>query len=464
MDATQPITPITTDPHQNELNHVAAELYKKNFELDETNKTLSLLRKIDEVILSTVTDMPQIAQQVADIVAEDGDFQAVIIFLNDKKNHSLVQLATSQTENIKKIQSQYNKSFYSQKTDFSNTTNIVVKAVKEKKAQVIHTLQELVITDFSPVEINDIEIMTGIKSCIIHPLIVRQEVIGAMVICSITSEKDLSQYQRYLITRLVEVVGIAIDNALLYQRIGEANERLKSIDKLKDEFVSLASHELRTPMTAIKSYIYLLLEQHRDVGTLTEKQKNYLENTYTSIERLIVLVNDMLNVSRIEAGRLIVTLKPTNIDQVIQEVFTEVQPTAQIKKLSLFLHPQQSPSPPVIADSDKIKQVLINLIGNSIKFTPPGGTITVSFSQKENMVDIQVSDTGKGIKPEDMQKLFKKFGMIEGNYLKTTVGQGTGLGLYISKSIIELHGGHLWATSDGEDKGSTFTFTLPIAK
>jgi signal transduction histidine kinase len=260
---------------------------------------------------------------------------------------------------------------------------------------------------------------------------------------------------------LVEVVGIAIDNALLYQRIQEANARLKQLDMLKDEFVSLASHELRTPMTAINSYIWMMLDDKN--GSINDKQKVYLQNALTSTKRLISLVNDMLNVSRIESGRMIIKQAPVNIEKIAEETITEILPTAQTQGLTVVVEKPAKPLPDVFADSDKIKEVIMNLLGNSLKFTPSGGKITISFSEKDDFVETYVTDTGQGIKEEDIPKLFKKFGMIEGNYFKTTPGQGTGLGLYIAKSIVELHGGNISVHSDGEKKGTTFSFSLKKA-
>jgi signal transduction histidine kinase len=247
----------------------------------------------------------------------------------------------------------------------------------------------------------------------------------------------------------------------LYQRIQEANARLEALDQLKDEFVSLASHELRTPMTAISSYIWMMLDG--EVGTINEKQKVYLQNAYTSTKRLIALVNDMLNVSRIESGRMILKQDPMDLEQITQQTLTEIMPTAQIQGITLTIEKPANPLPKVLADENKIKEVIMNLVGNSLKFTPSGGKITISFAEKDNLVETYVIDNGRGIKAEDVPKLFKKFGMIEGNYLKTTPGQGTGLGLYIAKSIVELHGGTVSFHSEGENKGATFSFTLKKA-
>ncbi|HSW96416.1 MAG TPA: GAF domain-containing sensor histidine kinase [Candidatus Saccharimonadales bacterium] len=461
MDPTQSSLSSNTNPQTapTELSHITEELYKKNFELDEKNKTLSLLRKIDEIILSAVTDIKQVAQQVADVVAGDAEFEAVMIFLTDKKNKQLTQLAISQTENIKKIQQQYYKPFYPQKVTLTDSANPIARVVQENAINSVQTLHDMLSPIFSAEEINNVAETTGIKSCIIYPFIVRNENIGAIVVCTATASKDFSQYKNDLIVRLVDVVGIAIYNALLYQRIQEANERLKSLDKLKDEFVSLASHELRTPMTAISSYIWLVKKD----PNLTDLQRTYLENTYTSVQRLIRLVNDMLNASRIETGRLIIKAVPTSIEEVVKETITELLPKAQEQKITLTEENPATPLPLVLIDKDKIKEVVMNLVGNSLKFTPSGGKITISFSEHDAMVEVHITDTGTGIKKEDMPKLFKKFGMIDENYLKTTPGQGTGLGLYISKSIVQLHGGSIWFESPGVNMGTTFSFSLKKA-
>ena len=162
---------------------------------------------------------------------------------------------------------------------------------------------------------------------------------------------------------------------------------------MKDEFVSLASHELRTPMTVIKSYIWLLIQGK--TGELSEKQKEYLERTYSSTNRLINMVNDMLNISRIESGRFTIEPKDMDLSALIQEVVAEMQPRAAEQELQLVYVPSQQSLPTVNADSERIKQVLINLVGNSLKFTPKQGTITIYTSVENGYVITHVKDTGR---------------------------------------------------------------------
>jgi signal transduction histidine kinase len=238
-----------------------------------------------------------------------------------------------------------------------------------------------------------------------------------------------------------------------------ANNRLQQLDHLKDEFVSLASHELRTPMTAIKSYLWMFLQYN--ATTLDPKERQYIERAYEATDRLIVLVNDMLNVSRIESGRMNILFMPVDLPKLAREVTEELSPTA-LKQNIFFKIDAPENLPAVTGDQNKIREVITNLVGNSLKFSLQGGTITIRMHQDKDMIVTQVIDTGKGIKKEDLVKLFQKFGIVGNNYLQKTNSQGTGLGLYISKSIVELHGGTIWVNSEGEDKGATFAFTLKI--
>ena len=167
----------------------------------------------------------------------------------------------------------------------------------------------------------------------------------------------------------------------------------------------------------------------------------------------------MLNVSRIESGRITIDKKEVNLKQLIDDVITEMTPKAQEGKIELLANCEQN-FPDVMIDPDKIKEVIINLIGNSLKFTPENGKIAINVSQKDGEVIVRVSDTGAGIDRNDIQKLFQKFGIVGNNYLRKQNTQGTGLGLYLAKSLVELHGGRMWAESEGLGKGASFYFTL----
>lgn len=453
-------TPKISTNIAEELAHASQEMYKKNFELAERNKTLLLLRKIDEIILGSATETEEIANQVVNVITEETSFKRIVILLNDKVNNVLVRTAVSQTNATLEAEMATKKVFKGSQIPLTNDENLIVQCVKERQVKITHNFADTLVPNFTKEEANTIQEILGIKSTLIYPLIVRGGVLGAITISIGEDEKEMNQYEHDLIERLAGVIGIALDNSLLYQRIQDANEKLKALDVLKDEFVSLASHELRTPMTAIKSYLWMVLENNE--GDLNEKQKLHLQRAYVSTDRLIKLVNDMLNVSRIESGRITLDVKEVNLQTIIQDVIGEISPRAQELGINLIFSPQPT-LPNVLADSDKLKEVLINLIGNSLKFTPKEGSITISNAITNDMITTSVKDTGKGIKTEDLPKLFKKFSIINADYLRKQNAQGTGLGLYISKSIVELLGGKIEVSSQGENLGTTFSFTLKPA-
>lgn len=228
----------------------------------------------------------------------------------------------------------------------------------------------------------------------------------------------------------------------------------KELENLKDEFISIASHELRTPMTAINMFVEML--KGGEYGKLPETLIDPLTEIETATQRLINLVNDMLNVSRIEAGRTRITLQEFDVQPLSEEVISLLQPIAKQKKIFLK---NLVISGIVQADSDKVKQILNNLIGNALKFTDKGG-ITVSSNEDESFIRISVEDTGIGISKDDQVKLFGKFQQMN---IKDQIGRpkGTGLGLYISKQLAKKMGGDLILEKSKDGEGSTFLITLP---
>ena len=303
-----------------------------------------------------------------------------------------------------------------------------------------------------------------IESLVVFPLLISHKMVGISLFA--TSDKKIEQeFVEFteLLSNLISLAYRLEDTQISLTKIGqqvyEMNAKLHQLDKLKDEFVSVASHELRTPMTAIRSYAWMAL--NRSDIPLTEKLKRYLSRTLVSTERLISLVNDMLNVSRIESGHIEISPKPFDIVALVKDIMEEVKVKADEKKLQLISLEQNTPA--VFADADKVHEILLNLLGNALKFSYPGGTITVSFFTDGQMVDVSVKDSGCGITKEDLSKLFHKFSRLDNSYTSVSTSGGTGLGLYISKSLVELMHGKIWVSSEGLDKGSTFSFSLPVA-
>jgi signal transduction histidine kinase len=230
----------------------------------------------------------------------------------------------------------------------------------------------------------------------------------------------------------------------------------RKIERMKSEFVSLVSHEFRTPLTSIRGYTELLLDG--DVGELQNDQIGFLSTILRNVNHLSTLVEETLDVSRIEAGAVKLTMTKIDIETLIHETAVNLQPQIEAKKQKLKISVKES-LPQVECDRQRICQVLLNLLSNAYKYTPLGGKITVTAKPKGDMIKIDVKDSGVGLSIKDKEKLFTKF--FRSDNPETRDVRGTGLGLWISRSLVELHGGQLSVKSK-LGKGSTFTLTLPI--
>lgn len=235
-----------------------------------------------------------------------------------------------------------------------------------------------------------------------------------------------------------------------------ANENLRELDKLKDEFVSVASHELRTPMTAISGMISMIFEG--DYGPINKSLNEPLKDISKSTQRLIILVNDILNVSRIETGKLKLSLSTFDIRSVIGEMVEQLMPIAIEKGISFGI--EGSGSVVIQADKDKTKEILNNLIGNALKFTQ-SGSVLVYYKADEDEVKVFIKDTGIGISRDDQMKLFGKFKQISSQQIGKPAGSG--LGLYIARELTRKMGGELWIDESNLGRGSIFAFSLPKA-
>jgi PAS domain S-box-containing protein len=231
----------------------------------------------------------------------------------------------------------------------------------------------------------------------------------------------------------------------------------REVERMKNEFVSLVSHELRTPLTSIKGFTDLILDG--DAGEVSEEQTEYLRIIQQNADRLVALINDLLDISRIESGRIKLERRALDMGAVVQFVVATLEPQIRAKGQSLAV--ELPPIvPPVLADHDRMVQVVTNLLSNAYKYTPAGGSISLAAHAEEDMLRVSVTDTGVGIAAEDQPKLFTRFYRVD-NSLTREVG-GTGLGLAIVKSIVEMHDGRV-GMSSALGQGSTFFFTVPLA-
>jgi signal transduction histidine kinase len=239
-----------------------------------------------------------------------------------------------------------------------------------------------------------------------------------------------------------------------------ANAELRRLDEMKSAFVSVAAHELRTPLAPIKGYIEVLLD--KDVGPINDEQREYLKVVQRSVERLLKTTNNLLDVTRIEAGRVELLLQPTDLPPLVEAVAAEYvsQFEAKAQRLALRVPPDL---PPALCDETRAGQIIGNLLSNACKYTPREGVIALSLgpAEEEGFLQVSVADDGVGIPTEDQPKLFDRFFRARSAVL-AGVG-GAGLGLHITRSLVELHGGRIWFES-ALDGGSTFHVTFPIAE
>jgi signal transduction histidine kinase len=246
---------------------------------------------------------------------------------------------------------------------------------------------------------------------------------------------------------------------MISDSLASANERLRRLDNAKSEFISIASHQLRTPITAIKGYVSLVLEG--SYGKVNAEVQDVLEKVYRVQTQLSQLVEDLLNVSRIEAGRIQYQYAPTRLEMIITDLVDMFSITARDKGIALRMHLSKKALPELTIDANKIKETISNLIDNAVKYTPQGGEVKVILEGDEarRVARVIVEDNGVGISPEDKSRLFEKF--VRSKETTQMVTSGTGLGLYVGKNFVEAHGGRIWAESEGSGMGARFIVELP---
>jgi PAS domain S-box-containing protein len=232
------------------------------------------------------------------------------------------------------------------------------------------------------------------------------------------------------------------------------------VDRLKSEFVATVSHELRTPMTPIKGYVEFLLMG--GAGELTEQQEQFLDIIKSNVDRLSILVNDLLDVSRIEAGKVALSFQPIDMNEIAQEVIDNlIQVSEEDQRPVNFDLRTSEDLPSVYGDIERVRQIMTNLMDNAYKYSPENSTVTITMTPKDEILQIDIKDQGIGIFPDEHERIFERFYRGENHLVMAT--PGTGLGLPIVKELVEMHNGRIWVTSSGvPGEGSTFSFSLPI--
>ncbi|MDB5808816.1 MAG: His Kinase (phosphoacceptor) domain protein, partial [Betaproteobacteria bacterium] len=294
----------------------------------------------------------------------------------------------------------------------------------------------------------------GYRAVLSVPLLREDKIIGSLSLTR-KSPGEFSSAVVNVLKTFATQSALAIQNARLFREIEQKSSQLETANRHKSEFLANMSHELRTPLNAVIGFSEVL--QQRMFGEINDKQLEYINYIHTSGSHLLSLINDILDLSKVEAGRMELDVTGFNLPLAIENSLALVRERATRHSIALE-SAVDTKLADIDADERKFKQVMLNLLSNAVKFTPEGGRITVGARQVDGVIEVSVTDTGVGIAAEDCEAVFEEFRQV-GNDFKRKA-EGTGLGLALARKFIELHGGRLWVTSE-IGKGSTFAFTLP---
>jgi len=303
--------------------------------------------------------------------------------------------------------------------------------------------------------LREVVVRTGYRALLAVPLLRENRLVGGLVVNRKTPGEfapDVIELLRTFATQS----ALAIQNARLFQEIEEKSRQLEVANRHKSEFLASMSHELRTPLNAVIGFSEVLLE--RMFGEINDKQDEYLQDILSSGRHLLSLINDILDLAKIEAGRMELEVIDFHLPQAIDNAITLVRERAARRAITLAIEIDPRLGE-IKGDERKVKQVLLNLLSNAIKFTPEGGHVGVQAGLSDGFAEVAVTDTGVGIAPEDHEAVFEEFRQVGTDYAKKH--EGTGLGLTLSRRFVELHGGKIWVKSQ-LGQGATFTFTLPV--
>ncbi|HDZ77000.1 MAG TPA: sensor histidine kinase [Candidatus Omnitrophica bacterium] len=449
------------------------ELNKTQEELDKKVSGLYTLQRLSRAI-STTLDENQIFSRIEESLVIELGFERAIAFSFDSIPASLTDNTKNNSMSLRlKMQAGYNAEEIKKIKTHLEKQQILAVIMKN------NTIFSSLTMTGGPLEeaIKIIKNICGLNSFVASVISTKDGHYGLIIMGNESSFAVLTEGDEEIVAILSTQLGQAIENAKLFEEtfrsqqqlerrvkdrtreLSVALEEIKQVSKRKSEFVSAVSHELRTPLTSIKGYASILAAGK--LGDIPEQVKARIEKINKHSNELTELINNLLDISRIESGRVELKIVPQNISQMIENISDMLMPPIKEKGMEFSLDlPKELPL--VLADNIQIKRVFINLIGNAIKYSPAKGKINLSINRtKDDYLTINISDTGYGIPQEDLKKIFEEFYRVD--TARTQGIKGTGLGLSLVKYIVEAHRGQIWATSK-VGQGSTFSFTLPISK
>ncbi len=451
-----------TDTTQDEIGVLSQNFNEMLKEIEEKHKELTILFEMSQTITSSL-HVNLVLDMVMDIAVDKLGIASGTVFMLEEE---YLNIKSSRGLSANFVQGM----------GFQTLRKSIQNSFDEAKVIVINDF----FTESS--QFRDIMEKEDFRSLVNIPLVISGKVLGILNMNA--KDKDtFSERKMRLISAFAKQMTVSLQNALLYERtqqftqeleekiniatgnlmavneeLSRANERLEELSRAKSEFVSIVSHELRSPLTSISGFVNLMLEG--ETGEINSAQKEFMEIINENTKRLITLIEDLLSLSKIETGGMTDLRKESlNLSRLLKEVIFSFQTQIEKKVLILKINVSPEPLPELKADRYQIIQVLTNLLSNAIKYTPKNGQICIEVTKISDYLQILFADNGIGISEEDLTHMFEKFYRTDNPEVRKL--SGTGLGLTITKSIIEMHGGKIWVESE-IGKGSKFYFTLPL--
>jgi len=443
-------TLIEKDENLQEINQ---EIYKRNIELAVVNKTLSLLRKLYQITLLEL-DPATLSKNMSDSIRIELNIEMTGILSYDQATDSLNPFSFSKSDRFLNALKECGITLKNIPIHSISNNRILKEVVYAKISAMTSDINDIWHGLISEENTKKIADESHIKNIVLYPLVTPSKVVGVLMLGLNRQYNDFSEHERDAMKSFIDVVAVALEKAYLYKELQDANEKLKGLDQLKTEFLSLASHQLRSPLTAIKGYTSMVLEG--DFGEINKEAHDAIDRVFQSTLNLMKIVEDLLNVSKIEQGGMKYEMAPFNLCEVSSDMAKDLSIVAEKKGVKLTFESGNENECMVNGDKEKMRQVVLNFIDNSIKYTKEG-SIAVSVKKIDKKIVFTVKDTGMGMTPEIKETLFAKFARGDGARMNTG---GSGLGLYLAKQIVEAHKGKVTVESDGPGKGSTFMFEM----
>ncbi len=444
-----------------ELAHITQEIYKRNLELSERNKTLLLLQHIDEAVLSSTGQLSAVIQTITDLLISEGEFGFASIYLAGKSSSLGTARGFSTSKTIRPERLDLIKNQFGALNLTPSKDNDLSYAMLSGDIQVITSFRGFR-PEISEEDDASLKALLEVDTFFICPLKSTGQSLGVMIIGLVKTAASVSEYKMNLIKRLTNSISIAVQNYLLYEelevasdKLTEQNATLQKLNHLKDDFMSMATHQLGTPMAVVDGYISTVI--HPTHGANVNKDE-LLGKALARLRLMKRLVEDFLNVSRMETGRFIITRTPTDLNKMVEQEVELLAQKAKEENIELKYKKPDHQVPVISIDEQKTRQAIMNLIDNAIYYSP-GATVTVSLKSDEQNITFQVEDSGIGIDEESQKNLFTKY--YRADNAKKQRPDGSGIGLFLVKKVIQAQGGRLIFNSQ-LGVGSTFGFILPI--